>query len=192
MTTPKLPGESPTPEQEQMIQNRANYWRQVGTESTVQTITRIEEAAKQLIGLNAALQGIYFAVFAFSDLRNQVEMMHGAVPGSIILLFCFIPILCWLISLYSATRVFVPKVRSGANLNDMRTGAWQNIEEIYEKTSNEKLKWLHRSHLWLISSFAMVLIVLVMLALLPPNSATGPIPNNILTPTPSVPPIPTP
>ena len=32
MTTPKLPGQAPTPEQEQMIQNRANYWRQVGNE----------------------------------------------------------------------------------------------------------------------------------------------------------------
>ena len=186
MTTPKLPGQPPTPEQEQMIQNRANYWRQVGNESSAQTITRIEEAAKQLIGLNAALQGIYFAVFAFSDLRKQVGLIHGPVPENIILLFFFLPILCWLISLYCATRVFVPQVRSGMNLNDMSVGAWQNIEEIYEKTGDEKFKWLHRSHYWLIGSFAVVLIILVTLAFLPSAPASAPTPIIIVTPTPSV------
>jgi len=169
MTTPKLPGQAPTPEQEQMIQNRANYWRQVGNESATQAISRIEEAAKQLIGLNATLQGIYFAVFAFSDLRKQIGAIHGPVPGSIYLLFFFLPILCWLISLYCATRVFVPQVRSGLNLNDMRVDAWQNIEATYEKTVDKKLIWLRRSHRWLISSFGLVLIELVILAFLPPG-----------------------
>lgn len=186
MTTPKLPGQPPTPEQEQMIQNRANYWRQVGNESAVQAITRIEEAAKQLIGLNAALQGIYFAVFAFSDLRKQLGLIQGPVPGNIILLFFFLPILCWLISLYCATRVFVPQIRSGVNLNDMSVDAWQNIEGTYEKTCDEKFKWLHRSHYWLIGSFVVVLIVLVALAFLPPAPAPGPTPIIIVTPTPTV------
>lgn len=54
--------------------------------------------------LNAALQGIYFAFFAFSDLRKQLGLIQGPVPGNIILLFFFLPILCWLISLYCATR----------------------------------------------------------------------------------------
>ena len=121
-----------------------------------------------MIGLNATLQGIYFAVFAFSDLRKQVGAIHGPVPGSILLLFFFLPILCWLISLYYATRVFVPQVRSGLNLNDTRVDAWQNIEATYEKTVDKKLIWLRRSHCWLITSFALVLGVLGMLAFLPP------------------------
>src|SRR5260370_42119477 len=184
MTTPKLPGQIPSNEQEQMIQDAADHWRTVGNEAPVQAITRIEEAAKQLIGLNATLQGIYFAVFAFSDLRKQIGLINGPVPGNIILLFFFLPILCWLISLYCATRVFVPQVRSGVNLNDMSVGAWQNIEEIHEKTSDVKLKWLHRSHHWLIGSFAVVLIVLVTLAFLPSAPASAPTPIIIVTPTP--------
>lgn len=185
MTTPKIPGQAPTAEQEQIIQDRASYWRQVGNESAAQAITRIEEAAKQLIGLNAILQGIYFAVFAFSDLRKQVVGIHGLVPGSLLLLFFFLPILCWLISLYCATRVFVPQERSGVNLNDTSVDAWQNIEATYEKTSDKKLKWLHRSHYWLIGSFAVVFVVLTSLAFLPLSSTSVPTPIIIVTPTPT-------
>jgi hypothetical protein len=184
MTTPKLPGQAPTAEQEQIIQERANYWRQVGNESATQAITRIEEAAKQVIGLNAALQGLYFAVFAFSDLRKQIGAIQGPVSGSFVLLVFFLPILCWLISLFCATRVFLPHVRSGVNLHDTRVDAWQQIEATYEKTGDEKLKWLHRSHSWLIGSFAVVLVVLIVFAFLPPAPAAGPTRIIIVTPTP--------
>src|SRR2546425_926171 len=90
MTIPKLPGQAPTPEQEQMIQDIADHWRRVNNEAPMQAITRTEEAAKQLIGLNAALQGIFFAVFAFSDLRNQIGAMHLPLPNGLILLLFFI------------------------------------------------------------------------------------------------------
>lgn len=183
MTIPKLPGQVPTPEQEKMLQNRANYWRKIGTESAAQTILRIEEAAKQLIGLNAVLQSIYFAIFAFSDLRKQISVIHISVPGSIILLFFFLPIFFWLISLYYATRVFIPQVRSGVNLNDTSVGAWQNIETTYDKTCDKKLQLLHRSHQWLISSFVIILFVIVMLTFLPATPETGPTPVIIVTPT---------
>lgn len=192
MTIPKLPGQAPTPEQEQMIQDIADHWRRVNNEAPVQAITRTEEAAKQLIGLNAALQGIFFAVFAFSDLRNQIGAMHLPLPNGLILLLFFIPILFWLISLYCAARVFVPQARPGVNLNDVSIGAWQSIKEVYEKTVDEKLKWLHRSHHWLIGSFVVILLLLVALAFLPPAPQAGPTPIIIVTPTPVVTPTPTP
>jgi hypothetical protein len=192
MTIPKLPGQAPTPEQEQMLQDMADQWRRVGNEAPVQAITRAEEAAKQLIGLNTGLQGIFFAVFAFSDLRKQIGAIHISLPSGLILLFFFLPILCWLISLYCATRVFVPQARPGVNLNNVSVGAWQSIKEVYEKTGDEKLKWLHRSHRWLIGSFVVVLLLLVALAFLPPAPQAGPTPIIIVTPMPVVTPMPTP
>jgi hypothetical protein len=175
-----------------MIQDAAQHWRNVANEAPVQALARVEEAAKQLIGLTAALQGLYFAVFAFSDLRKQLGSMNVLVPGSLILLLFFIPIVLWLISLYCATRVFVPQVRPGVNLNDVSVGAWQQIKDAYEATVDQKLKWLRRSHVTLVVSFAAVLLMLVLLALLPAPPAAGPTPIIIVTPTSVGTPMPTP
>src|SRR6266705_1544285 len=80
MTLKGIPGQVPSPDQEGMLKKAAEYWRQVGIEAPVQAVTRVEDAAKQLIGLNAGLQALYFAVFAFSDLRKQiVALSFGAV-----------------------------------------------------------------------------------------------------------------
>ncbi len=128
MTTPKLPGQVPSNEQEQLIQNAADHWRTVGNEAPVQAITRIEEAAKQLIGLTTLLQGIYFAIFAFSDVRKQVGALNLAIPNGLVLLLFFLPLLLWLISLYCATRVFVPQPRPEVNLNDIDTDACSIVQ----------------------------------------------------------------
>jgi len=189
-----LQGRAPdaSPEQVKMIQDAADHWRKVGNEAAVQAVTRIEEAAKQLIALTSGLQGLYFAVFAFSDLRKQLAAMSVPVPGNVILLCFFLPIVLWLLSLYCATRVFLPQVRPGVNLNDMHAGAWQNIKQAYEKTRDEKLAWLAWSHRWLIISFGAVLVVLVTLALLPAAPPSAPTPIIIITPTPVIAPTPTP
>src|SRR5579864_1207673 len=119
MTTPRLPGQTPRNEQEQIIQDAAEQWRKVGNEAPVQAITRVEEAAKQLIALTAILQGIYFVIFAFSDLRKQVGTLNLPIPNGLILLLFFIPLVLWLVSLFCATQVFVPRPRPEVNLNDM-------------------------------------------------------------------------
>ena len=67
MTLKGIPGQVPGPDQEEMLKKAAKYWRQVGIEAPVQAVTRVEDAAKQLIGLNAGLQALYFAVFAFDS-----------------------------------------------------------------------------------------------------------------------------
>ena len=185
MTTPKLPGQVPSNEQEQLIQNAADHWRTVGNEAPVQAITRIEEAAKQLIGLTTLLQGIYFAIFAFSDVRKQVGALNLPIPHGLVLLLFFLPLLLWLISLYCATRVFVPQPRPEVNLNDMSISGWQNIKQTYEQTAEKKLRWLRWSHMLLVISFGVLVILLVVLALLPPPPASGPTQIIIVTPTPA-------
>src|SRR5947209_14847265 len=117
MTLKGIPGQVPSPDQEEMLKKAAQYWHQIGIEAPVQAVTRIEEAAKQLIGLTAALQALYFAVFAFSDLRRQIFSLSLPVSGHLLLLLFFLPIVCWLISLFSATRVSAPKLPVALNLN---------------------------------------------------------------------------
>ena len=72
-----------------------------------------------------------------------------------------------LVSLALATRVFLPGVRPGINLNEMRPGAWQAIKDAYAQAAEEKLRALHRSHLWLVVSFACVLLTVIIFVLLP-------------------------
>jgi hypothetical protein len=99
------------------------------------------------------------------------------------LLFFLLPIVLWLGSLFCATQVFVPKMHLDVNLNDVSVAAWQQIKQKYEAIVEKKLGWLHRSQLLLVVSFGVVLLVLVVLALLPAPTASGPTPIIIVTPT---------
>jgi len=192
MTMQKLPGQVPDDEQGQVIADAAQHWRGVGNDAPVQAIARIEDAAKQLIGLNAVLQGLYFAAFALSDVRKQLWAMNLPFPASLLLLLFFLPIVFWLVSLYCSTRVFIPQVQTDVHLNDVSVGAWQQIKVAYEKSMKQKLHWLHLAHRMLVVSFAAVLLVGVCLAFLPPPSVTAPTPIIIITPTPLLSPVPTP
>jgi hypothetical protein len=92
-------------------------------------------------------------------------------------------------SLLNATRVFVPRVQPDINLNELSIGAWLLIKEVYGRVNEEKLQWLHRSHRWLIRSFVLILIAIVILVFLP-TAPAGPTQIIIVTPTPVVAPVP--
>jgi hypothetical protein len=111
------------------------------------------------------------------------------VPGTLILLLFFTPLVCWLVSLFCATRVFVPRVRPTVNFNEISVSAWQKVKDAYGRASEEKLRWLHRSHGWLITSFVLLLVAVLFLLFLP-GAPTGPTHVIIVTPTPAV--VPTP
>ena len=191
MTTQKSQGQVPSAEQLQLIQATADQWRKVGNEAPVQALTRVEDVAKQLIGINAGLQGLYFAIFAFSDLRKVLASIHLPIANGFILLFFFIPVLLWLVSLYCAVQVFVPKERLGVNLNDVSINGWVKTRQVYEEAVEKKMQWLHRAHRWLVASFATVIVLFVLYAFLPsvPGS-NGPTQIIIVTPTPVVAPKP--
>jgi hypothetical protein len=166
MSTP-LSGQPLSPEEEQLLKESAGFWRKVWDETPVQTYTRLEEAAKQLIALTTGLQGLYVAIFAFSSLRTQVEAARWLVPGWVLLLFFFTPLCCWQISFYAATRVFLRRVRPSINLNEFSPDAWQKVKQEYGRVNEEKLHYLQRAHLWLMISFVLVLLAVVLFVLLP-------------------------
>lgn len=170
MSTP-LSGQPLSSEEEQLLKESAGFWRKVWDETPVQTYTRLEEAAKQLIALTTGLQGLYVAIFAFSSLRSQVEAARWLVPGWVLLLFFFTPLCCWQISFYAATRVFLRRVRPSINLNEFSPDGWQKVKEEYGRVNEEKLHYLQRAHLWLMISFGLVLLAVVLFVLLPAPAA---------------------
>jgi hypothetical protein len=182
MTNP-IRGQQAGPNEEKILQETAEHWRKVWNEAPVEAIARAEEAARQLIAMTTGLQGLYIAILAFSNIRAQADTTLGGVLGWLLLLLFFTPPACWLVSLFYATRVFVPRVQPDINLNEVSVSAWQKVKDIYGHMNREKLRWLHRSHLWLITSFIFVLLIIVLLISLPPI-ATGPTQIIIVTPTP--------
>jgi hypothetical protein len=184
MTTPDFTGQRPNAEQEQIIQSTANYWRMVGNEAIVQAVSRIEEAAKQLIGITGALQGLAFTIYGFSDWQSQIAEGAGPLSGRIVMALFFLPVLFWLMSLFYATRVFVPQIHQNVDLTDVSVSAWLNIQQSYAAIRDAKLRALHKSHFWLIVSFAVLLILLLLLVMLPAAPADSPLEVLLLTPTP--------
>jgi hypothetical protein len=182
MTTP-VQGQQFEPEEEKLLEGMAEHWRKVWNEAPVLTLPHIEDAAKQVIVVTTGLQGLYVAIFIFSNIRSQVMMSPGGVLGVLILLLFFTPLVCWLVSLFCATHVFMPRVRPDINFNEVSSSAWQKIKDAYGRANMEKLRWLRRSHKWLVVSFALVLITIVVLIFLPTVPAT-PTPIIIITPTP--------
>lgn len=173
-------GRPPSAGQMELAKATAEHWRKVGNEAPVQAIARAEDAAKQLVALTGTLQGLYFAVFAFSDLRQRVS-------NPFVQLVFFLPLLLWLASLFCATRVFLPKEQPRADLDDARVNAWQDLHDEYFKVGQQKLAWLHWAHRLLVASFVAVLLLLGALVFIPAASEAGPTRIMIVTPTPIAP-----
>ena len=184
MTTP-VQGQQFDPDEEKLLEGMTEHWRKVWNEAPVQALTRVEDAAKQMIVVTTGLQGLYVAIFAFSNIRSQVITTPGGVPGILVLLLFFTPVLCWLVSLFSATRVFIPRVQLGVNVNEVSVSAWRKVKDAYGRANEEKLRWLQYSHRWLIASFVLVLLAVVVLVFLP-TTPTTPTQIIIVTPTPTV------
>ena len=103
-----IPGQQFNPDEEKILQEMTARWRTVWNEAPVQALLRVEDAAKQMIVVTTGLQGLYVALFVFSSIRVQVMTTPGGMLGVLVLLFFCTPIVCWLMSLLYATRVFVP------------------------------------------------------------------------------------
>src|SRR5437667_4424967 len=171
MTTP-VQGQQFDPDEQKILKEMTEHWRKVWNEAPVQALTRVEDAAKQMIVITTSLQGLYVAIFVFSTIRSQVMAVSGGVLGILILLLFFTPVVCWLVSLLYATHVFVPRVQPDVNFNEVSASAWQKVKDAYGRVNEEKLRSLHR---WLIASFVLVLIAVVTLVALPaaPTGPTG-------------------
>lgn len=172
MTTP-VQGQQFNPDEEKILEEMTEHWRRVWNEAPVQALSRVEDAAKQMIVVTAGLQGLYVAIFVFSSIQAKVMTALGGVLGILILLLFCTPVVCWLMSLWYATRVFVPRVQPDVNFNEVSASAWQKVKVAYGRVSEEKLRWLQYSHRWLIASFVLVLLAVIVLVLMP-IAPTGP------------------
>src|SRR5437667_12305033 len=110
MTTP-VQGQQFDPDEQKILKEMTEHWRKVWNEAPVQALTRVEDAAKQMIVVTTGLQGLYVDIFAFSNIRAQLMVAPGGVLGRLILLLCFTPVVCCVVSLLDAPTAFVPSLQ---------------------------------------------------------------------------------
>ena len=135
------------------------FWRENAQKLVGESISTIENVAKQLIAVNALLEGIYFHAITFSETFSEVKIVMTGATAVIYLA----PILLWLLSLIFAVLTLSPKAYS-ININSSRDSK-ERFEEIVSK-KHEMLKW---SEGFLILSFIALMIAVAHYLLVVPK-----------------------
>lgn len=129
------------------------FWLETTRTAVKESISSLEEAAKQLIGAVTLVEGIYFAAVSFSDL-HKVMAVSGWETWLLILLFVS-PILAWLVCLFFAIRVFTPEIyKTNLCSPDL-------AEQVYGKIVSHKHRNLKRAYWALLIGFVPLVIAVV-------------------------------
>jgi hypothetical protein len=115
------------------------FWKENARKLVGESISTIEDVAKQIIVVTSLLEGLYFHAIAFSDLR-------GVLNGDLLLVF-LAPIVLWIMSLFFAMLTLLPKAHR-ININ-----ATSSSKETFEKIVSEKHLLLIASEAFLLASF---------------------------------------
>jgi hypothetical protein len=115
------------------------FWRENAERIVGESISTIEEAAKQLISINSILEGIYFPAIAFSDIKPGLTNLAAAVYLA--------PILLWILSLIFALLTLSPK-KYAININSS-----YDSKERFNEIVSKKHNMLMLAEFFLILSF---------------------------------------
>ncbi len=130
------------------------FWLETARNAAKESVSALEEAAKQLIAIASLSQGIYFAAISFGDIKNALPQFalewQWAITGALVL-----PLVCWLIALAFAIRVFVPQ-RYAMNLDSPDLA-----RETYEQVVAFKHAQLRRAHVALVIGFVPLIVNVV-------------------------------
>lgn len=122
------------------------FWKQNAEKLIGESISSVEDTAKQFVTITGLLEGIYFHAIMFSDLKN--------VEGISVLIYAA-PLVLWFASLIFAVKVLVRK-KYDININSSRKS-----KETFEEILEEKYKLIRRSSVFLILSFMALIIALL-------------------------------
>lgn len=122
------------------------FWKQNAEKLVGESISSMEDSAKQFIAITGLLQGIYFHAITFSDIREGLRFS---------VLIYTAPLLLWLLSLVFAMLVLFRK-KYGININSSR-----DSKENFEKIVAGKYKFIWISGVFLILSFVALIIAVL-------------------------------
>ncbi len=136
----------PPPPDPLLAETRA-FWREVGREMVRDSLGTIDEAARQVIGVDGVLAGLYFHAIAYSDLR-------GGVRGWLVALYVA-PLVLLLVSLLAAVLVYFPD-RYRVNI-----ASSEAARQVYERVVESKLRLLKVALLGLVLGVGGVLLAVL-------------------------------
>jgi hypothetical protein len=131
------------------------FWMENAKKLVGESISTIEDVAKQIIVVTSLLEGLYFHAITFSDLR-------GTLSGGIVWVY-LAPIVLWLASLFFAMWTLLPEEHE-ININSISSS-----KEAFEKIVSEKHLRLKVAEAFLLASFLPLLVaVYYYLTTMPP------------------------
>ncbi len=160
----------PPPPETEEIQGVAltpldRFWLDTARTAAKDSITSLEEAAKQLIAIATLAQTIYFAAISFSDLKKGLVQLAPAQQWTFVILLA-VPIAAWLVSLWFAIRVFKPETyRTNLNSPDL-------ARDLYMQVVAYKHQQLQRAYLALAVGFIPLLLNIMLYLLYAPVPKT--------------------
>ena len=129
------------------------FWLETARSVSKESISALEDAAKQLISITSLTQGIYFAAISFSDLKKAL-VVHDWQGWLLILLFVS-PIVLWLASLAYAVRVFSPETyKTNLQSPDL-------AREMLKEIAAYKHKQLKLAHKALLLGFVLLIVNII-------------------------------
>ncbi len=132
-------GETDAREEVSVVTPEPNpFWKKNAEKLVGESISVVEDTAKQFVVVTGLLQGIYFHAIAFSDIK-QAE-------GYSVLIY-LAPLVLWLLSLIFAVIVLFRK-RYEININST-----SNSKKVFEDMVKIKYKYIRISGFFLIFSF---------------------------------------
>ncbi len=130
------------------------FWLDTARNAAKESVGALEEAAKQLIAITSLSQGIYFAAISFGDVKKALPQFAPAwqwtITGALVL-----PLVCWLVALFFAIRVFTPQVYA-TNLDSPDLA-----RETYEQVVAYKHAQLRRAHIALVIGFVLLIVNII-------------------------------
>jgi len=120
------------------------FWKENAKKFVGESISTIEDVAKQIIVVTSLLEGLYFHAITFSDLR-------GTLSGNMVLVY-LAPIVLWLASLFFAMWTLLPEAHE-ININSTRS-----CKKTFEDIVTGKHLLLMISEALLLTSFLPLLI----------------------------------
>lgn len=126
---------------------RDTFWIETARGLAAESVRSIEEAARQVIAIASLAQAAYFAAVSFSRVHEALARYAIGEQG-IIALALVSPLVCWVISLYFAVRVFKPETYQ-TNLDSPELA-----ESLYREVVAYKRRQLQAAYWFLVLGFA--------------------------------------
>jgi hypothetical protein len=128
------------------------FWRDIILQMAKDSISSIEDSAKNLIAAVSFLEGVYFHAISFADMRVVFGSARYFDYHWLLVSLFSAPILLWFIVLGCATLVLTTKTYK------VHPEEPEDAKRVFEEIASAKQRWLMRSLYILMVSFVVLFV----------------------------------